>query len=74
MVCIIDDRDDVWSAAPNLVLVKKYSYFPGKLAYKFFVLKKIDMEICPSRLLDKAEVTFFCLFCYCVSAEVWRYF
>ena len=30
MVCIIDDRDDVWNAAPNLVLVKKYSYFPGK--------------------------------------------
>nr|XP_018666687.1 RNA polymerase II subunit A C-terminal domain phosphatase-like isoform X3 [Ciona intestinalis] len=29
MVCIIDDRDDVWSSAPNLVMVKKYSYFPG---------------------------------------------
>ncbi|XP_076808019.1 RNA polymerase II subunit A C-terminal domain phosphatase-like isoform X2 [Clavelina lepadiformis] len=29
MVCVIDDRDDVWSTIPNLVLVKKYSYFPG---------------------------------------------
>jgi len=29
MVCIIDDRDDVWDASPNLVMVNKYSYFPG---------------------------------------------
>jgi len=35
MVCIIDDRDDVWNAAPNLILVKKYSYFPGKIEVKY---------------------------------------
>uniref|UniRef100_H2YDS9 RNA polymerase II subunit A C-terminal domain phosphatase n=1 Tax=Ciona savignyi TaxID=51511 RepID=H2YDS9_CIOSA len=29
MVCIIDDRDDVWSGVPNLIMVRKYSYFPG---------------------------------------------
>ncbi|KAH0519363.1 RNA polymerase II subunit A C-terminal domain phosphatase [Microtus ochrogaster] len=29
MVCIIDDREDVWKFAPNLITVKKYIYFPG---------------------------------------------
>ncbi|XP_048219014.1 RNA polymerase II subunit A C-terminal domain phosphatase isoform X3 [Perognathus longimembris pacificus] len=29
MVCIIDDREDVWKFAPNLITVKKYVYFPG---------------------------------------------
>ncbi|TNM93242.1 hypothetical protein fugu_018644 [Takifugu bimaculatus] len=29
MVCIIDDREDVWKFAPNLVTVKKYVYFQG---------------------------------------------
>ncbi|XP_072024665.1 RNA polymerase II subunit A C-terminal domain phosphatase-like [Amphiura filiformis] len=29
MVCIIDDRDDVWNFAPNLVLVRPYRYFEG---------------------------------------------
>ncbi|GAU99025.1 hypothetical protein RvY_10085-2 [Ramazzottius varieornatus] len=27
MVCIIDDRDDVWNYAPNLLHVKPYHYF-----------------------------------------------
>lgn len=27
MVCIIDDREDVWNFAANLVLVKPYTYF-----------------------------------------------
>uniref|UniRef100_A0A673H0V4 RNA polymerase II subunit A C-terminal domain phosphatase n=1 Tax=Sinocyclocheilus rhinocerous TaxID=307959 RepID=A0A673H0V4_9TELE len=27
MVCIIDDREDVWKFAPNLITVKKYIYF-----------------------------------------------
>ena len=27
MVCIIDDREDVWSFAPNLVHVKPYNFF-----------------------------------------------
>uniref|UniRef100_T1IZ83 RNA polymerase II subunit A C-terminal domain phosphatase n=1 Tax=Strigamia maritima TaxID=126957 RepID=T1IZ83_STRMM len=27
MVCIIDDRDDVWNYAPNLVQVKPYHFF-----------------------------------------------
>ena len=27
MVCIIDDREDVWSFAPNLVHVKPYIFF-----------------------------------------------
>ncbi|XP_057554451.1 RNA polymerase II subunit A C-terminal domain phosphatase isoform X4 [Hippopotamus amphibius kiboko] len=27
MVCIIDDREDVWKFAPNLITVKKYVYF-----------------------------------------------
>ena len=27
MVCIIDDREDVWNFAPNLVHVKPYSFF-----------------------------------------------
>lgn len=29
MVCIIDDREDVWKYAPNLVHVKPYSFFDG---------------------------------------------
>ncbi|XP_064204282.1 RNA polymerase II subunit A C-terminal domain phosphatase isoform X1 [Anguilla rostrata] len=29
MVCIIDDREDVWKFAPNLITVKKYTYFQG---------------------------------------------
>lgn len=29
MVCIIDDREDVWKFAPNLVTVRKYVYFKG---------------------------------------------
>ena len=27
MVCIIDDREDVWNYAPNLVHVKPYIFF-----------------------------------------------
>ena len=34
MVCIIDDRDDVWNAASNLILVKKYSFFPGEFEFR----------------------------------------
>lgn len=29
MVCIIDDRDDVWKSAPNLIHVKPYHFFCG---------------------------------------------
>ncbi|XP_069903033.1 RNA polymerase II subunit A C-terminal domain phosphatase isoform X3 [Globicephala melas] len=29
MVCIIDDREDVWKFAPNLITVRKYVYFQG---------------------------------------------
>ncbi|KAK6491593.1 RNA polymerase II subunit A C-terminal domain phosphatase-like [Huso huso] len=29
MVCIIDDREDVWKFARNLITVKKYVYFQG---------------------------------------------
>ncbi|KAK7114244.1 RNA polymerase II subunit A C-terminal domain phosphatase-like [Littorina saxatilis] len=29
MVCIIDDREDVWNNAPNLVHVKPYRFFQG---------------------------------------------
>lgn len=29
MVCIIDDRDDVWNFAPNLIQVPPYRYFEG---------------------------------------------
>lgn len=29
MVCIIDDREDVWNFAPNLIMVKPYKYFKG---------------------------------------------
>ncbi|XP_036422949.1 RNA polymerase II subunit A C-terminal domain phosphatase [Colossoma macropomum] len=29
MVCIIDDREDVWKFAPNLITVRKYVYFKG---------------------------------------------
>ena len=29
MVCIIDDREDVWDFAPNLIRVKPYQYFKG---------------------------------------------
>ncbi|XP_028392868.1 RNA polymerase II subunit A C-terminal domain phosphatase-like [Dendronephthya gigantea] len=29
MVCIIDDREDIWDCAPNLVTVKPYRYFTG---------------------------------------------
>lgn len=27
MVCIIDDREDVWNYAPNLIHVKPYHFF-----------------------------------------------
>ncbi|XP_046843100.1 RNA polymerase II subunit A C-terminal domain phosphatase-like [Xenia sp. Carnegie-2017] len=29
MVCIIDDREDIWNSAPNLIAVKPYRYFSG---------------------------------------------
>ena len=29
MVCIIDDREDIWNCAPNLVTVKPYRFFTG---------------------------------------------
>ena len=29
MVCIIDDREDVWDFAPNLITVKPYRFFKG---------------------------------------------
>ena len=29
MVCIIDDREDIWNSAPNLVTVKPYRFFSG---------------------------------------------
>ena len=29
MVCIIDDREDVWDFAPNLITVKPYQFFKG---------------------------------------------
>ena len=29
MVCIIDDREDVWNYAPNLITVKPYKFFKG---------------------------------------------
>lgn len=29
MVVILDDREDVWQGAPNLVRVKPYVYFAG---------------------------------------------
>lgn len=29
MVCIIDDREDVWNSARNLIHVKPYQYFKG---------------------------------------------
>ncbi|CAI9719936.1 RNA polymerase II subunit A C-terminal domain phosphatase-like [Octopus vulgaris] len=29
MVCIIDDREDVWNYAPNLIHVKPYRFFQG---------------------------------------------
>ena len=29
MVCIIDDREDVWNDAPNLIRVKPYQFFKG---------------------------------------------
>ena len=34
MVCIIDDREDVWNYAPNLVHVKPYIFF--KVCRLFF--------------------------------------
>ena len=29
MVCIIDDREDIWDCAPNLITVKPYRFFTG---------------------------------------------
>jgi RNA polymerase II subunit A-like phosphatase len=29
MVCIIDDREDIWNCAPNLITVKPYRFFTG---------------------------------------------
>ena len=29
MVCIIDDREDIWNNAPNLIRVKPYQFFKG---------------------------------------------
>ena len=29
MVCIIDDREDIWDCAPNLITVKPYRFFAG---------------------------------------------
>ncbi|NWH86180.1 CTDP1 phosphatase, partial [Aegithalos caudatus] len=38
MVCIIDDREDVWKFAPNLITVKKYVYFQANHSTKPEVL------------------------------------
>ncbi|XP_039253889.2 RNA polymerase II subunit A C-terminal domain phosphatase-like isoform X1 [Styela clava] len=56
MVCIIDDRDDVWNAVPNLIMVRKYNYFQGtgdiNNPYKK-ELQKTEIEV--SRRKRKSE-------------------
>ena len=40
MVCMIDDRNDVWKGFENNVIkVKKYSYFPGKFINNVIKIK-----------------------------------
>ena len=41
MVCIIDDREDVWNYAPNLVHVKPYIFFKGSIE---FTLRFIQIQ------------------------------
>ncbi|XP_061671487.1 RNA polymerase II subunit A C-terminal domain phosphatase [Syngnathoides biaculeatus] len=61
MVCIIDDREDVWKFAPNLVTVKKYVYFEGigdisapPGSQEALMAKKGNLPGCPS---DSAETS-----------------
>lgn len=35
MICMIDDREDVWSFAPGLVAVKPYMYFKNQNPFDF---------------------------------------
>ena len=58
MVCIIDDREDVWNYAPNLVHVKPYVFFknagdinaPEKFQAGAKNKTKADPKISPSNL------------------------
>ena len=62
MVCIIDDREDVWTYAQNLVHVQPYIFFKntgdindphGVLASK--ANKKDDPELGPERRLERRQ-------------------
>ena len=61
MVCIIDDREDVWTFAPNLVHVKPYIFFKntGDINDPHGVLaeaKKDDPEVPgPERRLERRQ-------------------
>lgn len=38
MICMIDDREDVWNFAPGLVAVKPYMYFKNQNPLDFHFL------------------------------------
>ncbi|GFR96794.1 RNA polymerase II subunit A C-terminal domain phosphatase [Elysia marginata] len=58
MVCIIDDREDVWKFAPNLVHVKPYRFFQGTAdinAPPGLTKKEHDGETLTHKVVDPTE-------------------
>lgn len=43
MICMIDDREDVWNFAPGLVAVKPYMYFKNQNPFDIHLCKDTGM-------------------------------
>ncbi|CAB4061587.1 CTDP1 [Lepeophtheirus salmonis] len=55
MVCIIDDREDVWNYSPNLIHMKKKLIIIIKFLIKIPLLKKHQMKLTKMRKKSKRE-------------------
>ncbi|XP_065676394.1 RNA polymerase II subunit A C-terminal domain phosphatase isoform X2 [Hydra vulgaris] len=59
MVCIIDDREDVWNYAPNLITVKPYKFFKGgdDINDPFQTPGlSVNSEVCEKKVADDNQV------------------
>ena len=52
MVCIIDDREDVWNFAPNLITVKPYKFFKGSDDINDPFQTPVNSEICEKEITN----------------------
>jgi len=55
MVCIIDDRSDVWKDAANLIQVKPYSYFKTSISDGAYRNSMVEDDESLERDVDKLE-------------------